>query len=488
MRKLFLAVFLFAISILNANCANKDNFHKDLDEYIEVAKTLSNKKMTQDDETKLTNMANGIISNFKKEYITEKLKSTDIVLRYKNNKKFPDISKHNLKNKYNAQIIKFTIGIYGIYKLFFNDSSNNYIAEIVKKSPLELVPLLREIRTFFEFATSNPKDYGNGVFAVKIKNKTALYADDETLLRIMQPILYKNLVKSTDDDIFKLSRITSAFYKDLPEETDKKGFTKDDVFLSVCKDILEKTIKNLKRSTADNKSRAVIYSNTQLSVDSNIVDNASSHPVESNYQSMKNHYLASIENHTRGKHKEGAAEHLKKATEAAKELLGIKDNIKLSVYDKIEPFCKELEDEALKQEKFTKSNDHEIVKKAKRDINNCKEISKFLKCAAKLLESFYEDSSLLPTLIQNDPLSIVSISKETTVMLLALKIILKDPKDQEPVIKKMREFAKTSEDGTYLLSTIMSIAMTNPNLDFKKALKTEESFKNQEYRKYLEIR
>ena len=95
---------------------------------------------------------------------------------------------------------------------------------------------------------------------------------------------------------------------------------------------------------------------------------------------------------------------------------------------------------------------------------------------------------ILPLIVEKMPDFIPNIGQEITVFLRAFEMIIKQKTDAKAVISKFRKFAKSSEDGSYLMSPLLSVAMENvSSLDYKTIL-TSTDFSKSEVCKYLQIR
>ena len=435
--------FIFLISFVGMAFSQQtsDNLESILSEYASTAKELSKKSMSSEDEKKLSSMATSIFGKMQKKFIQDKLKTENVVFQFSD--------EHKFENKYDEQIIKFTIG----FSEIFLKLSPNDILEIVKKSPLELVAIFREMNTFLKFITADPKDYGHGIFTEKEGKTTIIHATDEAILRIMKPIAYKNLTQN-ENGCFKLSRLTSSFYKNFPKKT--------------YEEIFKWKVSSLKRNTADD-SRIAIFSATGSGKADNI-------------GSVRKNYYSEILKYQNGKTDAEKKESLKKAKNYAKTLLGIVPDMKLSIYSYAENFCKTLE--KLSLELKNKKDD----KKAIRDLENYQEIAKFLKIGTKLLDALYLNENLLDKMLEKCGENIPYIATEMIKILQVIELIMAKNNDVEKIIESIRDFGRESEDGTHLLSIIFSVAMENiDNCDFVKIIDSTD-FKNKDLCKYLKVR
>jgi hypothetical protein len=199
------ALFFLTISLINSHAVaveKNDEFETKLSEYITAAKAVSKKQFIKEDWKKLITIALGITS-YIKQNIKEKLTTDEFALEYS----LPDDLSGESQQKSILKIIKFTKAIYKIYA----NLNTQRIAQIITKSPLEMVSLLREIYVLSQFVTANPQDYGHGVLSEKNGTTTKIFASNMAINRIMRPLVYQHLL-SIFRPIYKLSRITTAFY------------------------------------------------------------------------------------------------------------------------------------------------------------------------------------------------------------------------------------------------------------------------------------
>ncbi len=180
-----------------------------------------------------------------------------------------------------------------------------------------------------------------------------------------------------------------------------------------------------------------------------------------------------------------------KTKEYAKSLLGIIQGMDINFLNKANEFYKLLSEKTTELQKNTASEDKKISLKANRDISNFNEISKYLKCCSKLLSTLYKEPETLDSILNKLPEFVPQLGKEISVALRVFELVMEKPDENfNNAIEKMREFAKQSEDGTYLLSPILSIVMKDDNpdsLNFKKLIQ-ETDFSNLDLCNYLNIR
>ena len=86
------------------------------------------------------------------------------------------------------------------------------------------------------------------------------------------------------------------------------------------------------------------------------------------------------------------------------------------------------------------------------------------------------------------PDSVPSIGQEITAFLRVLELVVSSGDNLDRTISMMREFAKQSDDGSYLLSPLISVAMKQgQDLNIRKIL-TETDFTKLELCEYLKIK
>lgn len=208
----------------------------------------------------------------------------------------------------------------------------------------------------------------------------------------------------------------------------------------------------------------------------------------SDLQTVTNGYLSELELSKNETEKAEKQTHNNKAKEHAKMLLGIVSNVQINTANKTNEFCKLLEEKTLSLEDASQVDDKKVSLKAKRDIENFKEIAKFLKSASKLIDSLYEDPQLIDLMLVKIPEFIPIIGHEISTFLRILELIAVSNENFDAAISKMREISQESEDGTYLISPLISVAMEiSDDLDYKKIL-TETDFSKLEICKYLKVR
>ena len=79
-------------------------------------------------------------------YINEKLRTQNIVLKYLSGKNFPNLEEHQNNNKSDQKIVKFTIVGYRLFKIL----AKEIVTKIIEKSPLEMVPVIKELSVFLQ--------------------------------------------------------------------------------------------------------------------------------------------------------------------------------------------------------------------------------------------------------------------------------------------------------------------------------------------------
>ena len=435
-------------------CAEPSLLQSKLDSYIEIAKTESKRNISEDSANKMASMISDIIKFLEEAYVEEKLKAKNIFMKYNKDKQFPDFKQLKLSDM-DMKMMRLIFATYILYKNLDND----IIVEIVKKSPLEFVPILRELHFFFEFCSTPPHTFGNAIKSVKASDGSiTIFVPETTVEHVVQPLAIQKLLDKNNGNIYSVSRIVSFIGQNLNEDFGKSS-------------ILE-FIKNMKRNSADD-SREKIYSPRLASMS---LSDLTSENKRSLFLQYANKYQ------TQG----NSTEDLNKAKDLAKELIGIKNDLKVPVVSKIEDFCRILQDAETKSEEELKTiSDKKEKLRKKRDIENYQETAKFLKATSKIFEAFYEDQDLLVEVIKKDPYSILQISRESIEMLSILTEIIEDPNEISKKISSMQEFATISEDGTNLLSTLLSLAMDGN--DIRKIVDNSQ-FSDKSQNHFLKVR
>jgi hypothetical protein len=206
-----------------------------LTEYVAVAKEVSNKRLTVDNWKHLVSMSTDIVLGIK-QYVNETLQTKSFTMERGEDEK----TSSSTGDLHDKRLIRFTNAIYAVYQ----NLDENGIALIAKRSPLELVSIMRELYVFALFVTADPSDYGHGVFSEKDGETTKIFATNAAILRIMRPLVYRYLLKYVRH-VYKLSRLTSFLCV----------VTQDDAVN--YKKVFEKTVNEMKRSTADNSRIAI---------------------------------------------------------------------------------------------------------------------------------------------------------------------------------------------------------------------------------------
>ncbi len=235
MKKFLLYFFLSFIFTNPSLCQNTELFNLKLSEFSIKAKELSKKQLSETDISYLSNSAWSIIEDMKKKAIVDKLKSEDIIIRYSDNKNFPSLEG---SNKSDEKIIRFTTACALLYKYITKDT----VTAIIRKSPLEMVSIIKELDIFFKFISAKPEDFGHGVFSEKQDKNTIILATNDAILRIMKVLIYTDLL-GEHCLIYKLSRLTSYLYNNY-DTANAENF--------------QSQINNLKRFPIDN-SRVALY-------------------------------------------------------------------------------------------------------------------------------------------------------------------------------------------------------------------------------------
>jgi len=210
-----------------------------------------------------------------------------------------------------------------------------------------------------------------------------------------------------------------------------------------------------------------------------------------NLETITNNYIKQLKLTQQELNKAEKQTAYNKTKEYAKVLLGVIQDLDVSFLGKTNEFYKLLSDKTLALQKDKESEDKKISLKAARDITNFNEIFKYLKCCSKLLNTLYNQPKVLDFILEKIPEFVPQLGKEITIMLRVFELVIEKPDENfNNAIEKMRTFAKQSEDGTYLLSPILSIAMENNNLDtldFRQMIQ-ETDFSNLDLCNYLNIK
>ncbi|MDR1609624.1 MAG: hypothetical protein LBR78_02085 [Holosporales bacterium] len=243
MRRLLVTLLIFTIpcAIASGHAAVAEStlavdFEKSVADYSAAAKEVSKRQISPEDEARLVGMFTSMLEELKKP-----LNVSDVVLRYQDGATFPDMARHASSGPVGELMARFIAAIYNIYRIL----TPELITAIVRKSPLELVPLLRELHVFLQFVTANPRDYGHGVFTERDGQTLRVFASDEALFRIARSIMLRTLF-ATGDLVYKFSRLTAALCK--------ADGTQDP------KSIVDTVISDMKRSTADDSRISVVAS------------------------------------------------------------------------------------------------------------------------------------------------------------------------------------------------------------------------------------
>ncbi|MBQ9440816.1 MAG: hypothetical protein IJU54_00180 [Alphaproteobacteria bacterium] len=188
-------------------------FNSMLANYIKLAKKLAKKismkqQITESDVNILLNSALLVLEHIKFNNLYKKFNNVEEIV-------FKSVKSLTYNNRFEENVIKFTISFFEI----FTTLNLNNIKDIVSKSPLELVPLLKEMNVFTKFITANASDYGHSNFSntvVSSYNKNGkscnINATKEALMRIMGALINIYLINPSTNKIYKLSNTASTFY------------------------------------------------------------------------------------------------------------------------------------------------------------------------------------------------------------------------------------------------------------------------------------
>ena len=433
--------------------AEQSLFQTKLDSYVEIAKTESKKNISEESAKELASMVSEIINFLEKYYTEEKLKSKKLNIKYNAEQDLPDFDKLNLDDLDN-KIMHLIFATYVLYK----NLDQEMILKIVKKSPLEFVPILKEIRFILDFCSTSPQTFGNAVISEKsAEGTTTIYVSKNTVERIAKPLAIRMLPSKYDGNIYVVSRIVSFVSQSLNKKIEKKD--------------IDEFCQNMKRNSADD-NREKIYTPALVNI-----------PLpELTSENKFDLFLQYINKYqTQG----SSEQDLNEALKIAQELIGIKSSLKIPVVSEIDKYCENLNKEIQKNnDKLKETKQLKSKLKITRDNENLQETIKFLKSTAKIFEAFHSDQNLLRDIIKKDPFSILQISRESIRMLKVLMEIKKDPQEIETKINLMRDFSNLSEDGTNLLSTFLSWAMNGSDLSKIR----NSSFENKNQNIFLKIR
>ena len=426
-------------------------------EYIEIAKQVSQRNMTKDEINLLADKAISIIDDLKNHYITEKLHVGEIYLKYRNGEDFPDLSKHQNNTEHEQNIVKFTIACNAMFKLL----TKEVITQIIEKSPLEMVSIIKELSVFLQFISANPSEFGHGVLSEKQGNVEIIYATNEAILRIMKVLIYKNLLRDTK--IYKMSRIGT--------------YLANNVGLSITKEI----INTLKRNTSDDTRITITIPEAML-------DLSFDESNDNEFLITSRNYVNEINFAFQSKDSSDRQVHMNKAIECAKILLGVINNTHVNTKNKVQEFCNFLEQKRAELSNDLQSADKKVALKANRDISNYIGIAKFMQCCSSLLDTLYIDNNLIFLIVEKIPYYVPQIGKELTAFIKALTIIYSKDYNFDDLVSKFRNFAKQSDDGSYLMSPLLSLAMDKiQSLDYTAILNSQEILSLNAC-KYLRIR
>ena len=369
-------------------------------------------------------------------YINEKLGTQNIVLKYLSGKNFPNLEEHQNNNKSDQKIVKFTIVGYRLFKIL----AKEIVTKIIEKSPLEMVPVIKELSVFLQFISANPSHFGHGVFTEKQNDAITVFATNEAILRIMKVLVYKNLLRH--NKIHKISRIGTYLFNNVEN--------------TITNNQVDNFISTLKRSTADDSRIAINIPEARLDFSQDIAEQNELQKTISNYTNELN-----LANHT--KDNSDKQVHTNKALEYAKMLLGIVPNAQISTSEKIVEFCELLKHKRDELAQIENSDSKKIALRAKRDRANYEQIESFLKYTSKLLDELRNNSKLLALIMDKIPEFVPTMGQEITVFLRMLTMMQNPTNNFDEIITKIRNFAQQSEDGTYLLSPLLSAAFNTPD-------------------------
>lgn len=208
-------------------------------------------------------------------------------------------------------------------------------------------------------------------------------------------------------------------------------------------------------------------------------------------ENVTNSYISQLKLFQKETHKAEKQAAFNKTKEYSKILLGVIQGMDIKFLNKTNKFYNLLSQKAVELQKEKLSEDKKIALKANRDITNLNEISKYLKCCLKLLNVLYNDPEIIDLILSKVPEFVPQLGKEISIALRIFELVITKPNENfNDAIEKMRDFARQSEDGTYLLSPILSAGMKNndiDSLDFKKIIQ-ETDFSDLDLCDYLNIK
>ncbi|MDR2459037.1 MAG: hypothetical protein LBD43_03015 [Holosporales bacterium] len=212
------------------------DINKSIVDYSNAAREISKRQIGPEDETKLVSAIMSILDAIKK-----LLNASKIELRYQDGAAFPDTAKHTGSESVSKLMARLIAAIHSMYGIL----TPELITTIVRKSPLEFVPLLKELHMFSRFVTANTQDYGHGVLTQKIGEMLVVYISYEAINRIAKPIILEMLHRGVDS-VYKISRIITALCK-ADREQDPET-------------IVNTTVKDMKRNLADDLRIPIVAS------------------------------------------------------------------------------------------------------------------------------------------------------------------------------------------------------------------------------------
>ena len=198
---------IYLISLFTNNyvyCNNYDKeFNNKLSQYAKLAKKISSKSRINNlDIEKLLNSALIVLEHIKFNNLYKKFNNIEEVV-------FKAVKALNYSNRFEENVIKFTISFFEI----FTTLNLNNIRDIISKSPLELVPLLKEMNVFTKFITANAIDYGhNNNFSEMNGTSCRINTTKDALMKIMGALINIYLINPNTNKIYKLSNTASTFY------------------------------------------------------------------------------------------------------------------------------------------------------------------------------------------------------------------------------------------------------------------------------------
>ena len=178
----------------------------------------------------------------------------------------------------------------------------------------------------------------------------------------------------------------------------------------------------------------------------------------------------------------------KKLKTVTRSLIGFNDTEEILLTPIAEKFSMYIDETISKLQKKQKTKDCNKLKN-KRNIEDLKESKLFILTVAKIFDLIQYFPDIIDTLIQRCPWEIPDFSFEILAVLKSIVTFCN--KEQKKIgindmLAPIKNLAFSDEDGTYVLSGIVSSAINNENSDIEKII-NEKDFSDQSVRRYLNI-